>query len=83
MKSLAVEWAKWGGRVNSVSPGYVDTPLTAGIKTKLKNIWFGMVPLGRDADPREMKAAFLYLASDASSYATGTDIVIDGGYSCR
>jgi len=82
-KSLAVEWAKWGGRVNCVSPGYIDTAISGGVPFEMKEEWFSLTPLGRDADPRELKAVYLYLASDASTYTTGADIVVDGGYTCR
>jgi sorbose reductase len=82
-KSLAVEWAKWGGRVNCVSPGYTDTAISADCAFEMKEEWFSLTPLKRDADPRELKAAYLYLASNASTYTTGADIVVDGGYTCR
>ncbi|KAF2676934.1 short chain dehydrogenase [Lentithecium fluviatile CBS 122367] len=82
-KSLAVEWAKWGGRVNCVSPGYIDTAISADCPFEMKEEWFSLTPLRRDADPRELKAAYLYLASDASTYTTGADIVVDGGYTAR
>jgi NAD(P)-dependent dehydrogenase (short-subunit alcohol dehydrogenase family) len=42
-----------------------------------------MIPLGRNGDAKELKGAYVYLVSDASSYTTGCDIVIDGGYTCR
>ncbi|QLL34863.1 hypothetical protein HG536_0H02380 [Torulaspora globosa] len=80
-KSLAVEWAGFA-RVNSVSPGYVATPLTAGQTQEMVDTWCTLVPMGRLAIPKEMVGAYLYLASDASSYATGTDIIVDGGYCC-
>jgi len=82
-KSLAVEWAKWGGRVNSVSPGYIDTAISGDCPFEMKEAWFGLTPLRRDADPRELKGVYLYLASDASSYTTGADFVVDGGYTAR
>jgi sorbose reductase len=78
-----VEWAKWGGRVNSVSPGYIDTAISGDCSVEMKNAWYGYTPLGRDADPRELKGVYLYLASDASSYTTGSDFIVDGGYTCR
>lgn len=80
-KSLAMEWAGFA-RVNSVSPGYIATPLTADIPEDLRDTWHSLVPMGRLASPRELVGAYLYLASDASSYATGTDIIVDGGYCC-
>ncbi|QKX62111.1 uncharacterized protein TRUGW13939_09267 [Talaromyces rugulosus] len=82
-KSLAVEWAKWGGRVNSVSPGYIDTAISGDCPFEMKEEWYSLTPLRRDADPRELKGIYLYLASDASSYTTGADFSIDGGYTAR
>lgn len=80
-KSLAMEWVDFA-RVNSVSPGYVATPLTASQTDELVDTWCSLVPMGRLAVPKEMVGAYLYLASDASSYTTGTDIIVDGGYCC-
>ena len=81
-KSLAGEWASRGVRVNSVSPGYIRTPLTElGMsKPEWSEVWLASTPLGRLAEPREIAPAVVYLASDAASYATGTNLVIDGGY---
>jgi NAD(P)-dependent dehydrogenase (short-subunit alcohol dehydrogenase family) len=81
-KSLAGEWASRGVRVNSVSPGYIRTPLTElGMsKPEWSEVWLSSTPMGRLAEPREIAPAVVYLASDASSYATGTNLVIDGGY---
>ena len=81
-KSLANEWRDFA-RVNCVSPGYIDTGLSDFVDQKVQTIWKSMIPLGRDAKAKELKGAYVYLASDASSYTTGTDIVIDGGYTCR
>lgn len=80
-KSLAVEWVDFA-RVNSVSPGYIDTAISGDCPLEMKEQWYNRIPMRRDADPRELKAAYLYLASDASTYTTGTDIVVDGGYCC-
>ncbi|KAI1777480.1 NAD(P)-binding protein [Hypoxylon cercidicola] len=82
-KSLSVEWAKWGGRINSVSPGYIDTAISGDSPFETKEEWYSLTPLKRDADPRELKGVYLYLASDASSYTTGADFVVDGGYTAR
>ncbi|KAJ9137579.1 Short chain dehydrogenase [Pleurostoma richardsiae] len=82
-KSLAVEWASWGGRINSVSPGYIDTIISGDCPFEMKEQWFSLTPLMRDADPRELKGIYLYLASDASSYTTGADFSVDGGYTAR
>lgn len=81
-RSLAVEWAPDGIRVNSISPGYTETALTAVSRAIPERLaaWEAGTPLGRIAKPSEIAGAAVYLASDASSYVTGTDIVIDGGY---
>ena len=76
-KSLAREWRDFA-RVNIVSPGFFDTKMGAG--PKVINEGLRMIPLGRQGDVKEIKALFLYLASSASSYVTGSDVLIDGGY---
>jgi len=82
-RSIAAEWASRGVRVNTVSPGYTETSLTAGNRSKPEvfGVWMAETPMGRCAQPAEIAGAILYLASDAASYTTGADIVIDGGYS--
>jgi len=81
-KSLAGEWAGRGVRVNAVSPGYIRTPMTeAGMSNQeWADVWISSTPIGRLAEPEEIAPAVLYLASDASSFATGTNLLIDGGY---
>ncbi|VUC26536.1 unnamed protein product [Clonostachys rosea] len=81
-KSLANEWRGFA-RVNSISPGYIETGLCDFIDAKTQNLWKGMIPMGRIGDPKELKSAYVYLLSDASTYTTGSDILIDGGYTCR
>ena len=81
-RSLANEWRDFA-RVNSISPGYIDTGLSDFIDEDTQNLWRSMIPMGRNGDAKELKGAYVYLVSDASSYTTGTDIVIDGGYTCR
>ncbi|KAH0165766.1 NAD(P)-binding protein, partial [Aureobasidium melanogenum] len=76
-KSLAREWRDFA-RVNIVSPGFFNTKMGAG--ESVINEAYRMTPMGRQGDVREIKALYLYLASDASSYQTGSDTVIDGGY---
>ncbi|KAG7701591.1 hypothetical protein KL929_001073 [Ogataea haglerorum] len=78
-RSLAVEWAGFA-RVNTVSPGYVKTELVAQLPSDLMNRWLGLIPLGRLALPKEIAGAYVFLASDAASYCTGSDILVDGGY---
>ncbi|KAI1377891.1 L-xylulose reductase [Hypoxylon crocopeplum] len=81
-RSLANEWRDFA-RVNSISPGYIDTGLSDFIDQKTQDLWYSMVPMGRPGEAKELKAAYVYLISDASTYTTGADIVIDGGYTCR
>ncbi|KAI0845014.1 L-xylulose reductase [Daldinia vernicosa] len=81
-RSLANEWRDFA-RVNSISPGYIDTGLSDFIEKKTQDLWYSMVPMGRPGLAKELKAAYVYLISDASTYTTGADIVIDGGYTCR
>ncbi|KAI1768501.1 short chain dehydrogenase [Hypoxylon sp. FL1150] len=81
-RSLANEWRDFA-RVNSISPGYIDTGLSDFIDQKTQDLWYSMVPMGRPGDAKELKAAYVYLISDASTYTTGADIVIDGGYTVR
>ncbi|KAK2590408.1 hypothetical protein QQS21_011913 [Conoideocrella luteorostrata] len=76
-KSLAREWREFA-RVNIVSPGFFDTKLGAG--PLAVNEAYRMAVLGRQGHVREIKGLYLYLASDASSYTTGSDVIIDGGY---
>ena len=82
-KSLAVEWAQYGIRVNSISPGYIKTEMTLSAMKHLFPTWESLTPMGRLGEPEELRGAVLYLASDASSYMTGHDLVIDGGYTAR
>jgi sorbose reductase len=70
-----------GIRVNSISPGYTRTEMT--VKTSPPEMiaqWESMIPMRRMAEPQELAGAAIYLASDASSYTTGSDIIVDGGY---
>lgn len=75
---MAAEMAKYGIRVNSVSPGYVRTEMTAPFPHLLEG-WKDEVMTGRVAEPDDIKGACVFLASDASIYCTGSDIVVDGG----
>lgn len=73
-RTSAMDLAPYGIRVNSVNPGSVRTPLTGALRRGL-----GQIPLGRDADPEEISQLVVYLASDESSFVTGSSITIDGG----
>lgn len=80
-RTLALEWARDGIRVNTVSPWYTRTPLVEPVLSdpnKLAAI-LGRTPLGRIAEPREIATAIAFLAMPASSYVTGQALVVDGG----
>jgi len=79
-KSLAAEWAPHKIRVNTISPGYMNTALVEKFDPLLKKAWYERTPAGRMGHVTELSGAALYLASDASTFCTGTDILIDGGY---
>ena len=80
-KCLAVEWVDYGIRVNSISPGYTRTEMTVKLSAPEMIVqWESMIPMRRMAEPQELAGAVIYLASDASSYTTGSDIIVDGGY---
>jgi NAD(P)-dependent dehydrogenase (short-subunit alcohol dehydrogenase family) len=81
-KSLAAEWASRGVRVNSVSPGYIGTEMTKRgySNPEWAKYWIDMTPMARLGTPTEIANAVWYLASDAASFATGTDLIVDGGY---
>ncbi|KAJ5306991.1 hypothetical protein PENANT_c003G07291 [Penicillium antarcticum] len=81
-RSLANEWRDFA-RVNSISPGYIDTGLSDFVAKDIQDLWMSMIPMGRNGDAKELKGAYVYLVSDASTYMTGNDMRIDGGYCCR
>ena len=79
-KSLAAEWAEYNVYVNTISPGYVATALISGKPVGVVDLDNLATPMHRPGQPEEIVGAVLYLASDASSFATGCDLMIDGGY---
>lgn len=79
-RSLSVEWINFA-RVNTVSPGYTGlTEISDFVPTDIRTHWCQLIPKGREAVPRELAGAYLYLASDAANYTTGADIKCDGAY---
>jgi len=82
-KSLASEWARYNIRVNAIAPGYMDTPMARPFfdDPQYGDLWIDAIPMKRPGKPEELAPIAVFLASEASSYVTGTTIVIDGGYS--
>lgn len=78
-KTLALEWARYGIAVNAIAPGGVKTPMTAAIPENIAAQLIERIPLKRMADPDEIAAVHLFLASDEASYITGQVIWVDGG----
>ena len=81
-KTLAIEWIEYGIRVNSVSPGYIFTDMVNKEDPAWIRQWIDSIPMKRMGTPDELAGAFLYLFSDESTFTTGCDMLIDGGYSC-
>ena len=82
-KSLAVELVEFGIRVNSISPGYVPTPMSIDpnfVEPELLAAWEPLFPMHRMAKPEELTGAVIWLCSDSAAYANGTDLLIDGLY---
>jgi NAD(P)-dependent dehydrogenase (short-subunit alcohol dehydrogenase family) len=80
-KSLAVEWAPYGIRVNAVAPGYVKTAMAPVDSPEFRRHWIEDAPQQRAALPEEIAPSVVFLASDAASFITGSILVADGGYS--
>ena len=82
-KSMAMEWVGRGIRVNSISPGYTATPMnTRPEMVHQTKLFEEQTPMGRMADVDEMVGPAIFLASKASSYCTGVDLLVDGGFCC-
>ena len=88
-KAAALEWAALGIRVNSVHPGFIDTPMVANALhaaengNEMRDALIAAHPLGRFGVPREIADAVVFLASDESSFMTGAELVVDGGYTAH
>ena len=80
-KSTAIQYARDGIRANSVHPGIIESPMTAGLLADEASLraWIAMYPLGRIGQPEDVAYGVLFLASDESSFMTGSELVIDGG----
>ncbi|MEP7091349.1 MAG: glucose 1-dehydrogenase [Nocardioidaceae bacterium] len=79
-RSLAAEWAPHGIRVNALAPGYVKTEMAPVDEPQFRQHWIQDAPMQRYATPEEIAPSVVYLASDASSFTTGSVLVADGGY---
>ncbi len=82
-KQAALELGEHGIRVNSISPGLVSTPLTAGMRDVpgINEAYYQRIPFQRAAEPEEIAGAALFLASDDASYISGADLIVDGAWS--
>ncbi len=81
-KCLAAEWARHGIRVNTISPGYMDTALNrTPALNQQKRIWKDRTPMRRLGEVEELNNVMLWLAGEGASFVTGSDVKVDGGYS--
>ena len=81
-EAMALELAPLGIRVNCIAPGAIDTPMVADVKKDMKTLESTLagIPIGRMGNPEEISNAVVFLASDESSYMTGSVVVVDGGW---
>lgn len=79
-RTLAIEAAPKGVRVNAIGPGYIDTPLLEALDDDMLQGLIGLHPIGRLGRPEEIANAFLFLASDEASFVTGAHLLVDGGF---
>lgn len=83
-KNVALHWAERGVRVNSVHPGFIDTPLLDQAKgTPAEQAMLDLTPMRRLGKPEDIAAGVAYLASDDAAFVTGSELYIDGGYMAR
>lgn len=79
-KNAAITYAESGIRVNSLHPGFTETPLTVAQDAEVNQWVIGQTPMRRAGQPEEIAAAALFLASDEASFVTGSELIVDGGY---
>lgn len=79
-RSAALSYVNDAIRVNAICPGFIRTPMTDVLEAAIRQHDIGMTPMGRAGEPIEISWAVVYLASDESSFVTGADLVVDGGY---
>ncbi len=79
-KTAALEYSAQGVRVNSVGPGFIDTPLLANMGDEAKDFLVSKHPIGRLGQADEVANLVVFLASDAASFITGSYHLVDGGY---
>lgn len=79
-RSLAAEWAPLGVRVNALAPGYMNTEMSPVDDPQFRRQWIEDAPMQRYGSPDELGPAMVFLASDASSFMTGSVLTVDGGY---
>lgn len=79
-RSLAEEWAPLGVRVNALAPGYMKTEMSPVDDPQFRQHWIDDAPMERYGTPAELGPAMVFLASDASSFMTGSVLSVDGGY---
>ena len=81
-KGVAVELAKQGIRVNSIHPGYVETPMVQDMEgaSDFKEMAIGSTPMSRGGTPEELATGILFLACNESSFMTGAELIVDGGF---
>src|SRR5262249_50360215 len=84
-KATAIQYAAEGIRANSGPPGAIVTPMTEARRgdPEVYQLTVGRIPLGRYGQPEDVAYGVLYLASDESSYVTGSELVIDGGWTAQ
>jgi NAD(P)-dependent dehydrogenase (short-subunit alcohol dehydrogenase family) len=84
-KELAMEWARYGITVNSISPGWIMTELTEQLfsQEEMRKFFLERIPLNQFGQPRDVANLGVFLASDLSTYITGQNIFVDGGWTAQ